>query len=115
MNRLFFIAFVLLNLVAAFDARAAEPYMPQVDLILPPVLATPDAPFYRGGSVKIDNRVLPITEGALPPGQLAEYQPENNTVVVSDSTTVSDTNKAQALLDVVSALQVGDIATAAGQ
>lgn len=113
MKRLFLAAFVLLSL-AAPHAHAAEAALPQVDLILPPALVTPDAPFYRGAKIKVDKQIVPITEGALPAGQVAEYHPDTNEVVVSDSDTISETAKGQALLDVVSAMQVGEIATAAG-
>jgi len=115
MKRLFLIAFVLCALVAP-AAYAVKPYeLPQVDLVLPPALETPDAPFYRGAKVKIGEETVPVIEGALPKGQVAEYQPEQNQVVVSDSDTISETDKGQALMDVISALQVGDIATAAGR
>lgn len=113
MHRLFLAAtFIALSFASA--AQAIDAYLPQVDLVLPPALATPDAPFYRGAKVKVDDRMLSVTEGALAPGQIAEYQPENDTVVVTDSATVSEAVKGQALLDVVSAMQVGEIATAAG-
>ena len=86
-----------------------------VDLILPPALASNDAPFYRGASVKVGNNVLPVTEAATSNGSLAEYQPENNQVVVSNAANATETDKAQALLDVVTAMQANAIATAAGQ
>lgn len=114
MKQLFLIAFFAFSLISP-ATQAAEAYIPQVDLVLPPVLETPDAPFYRGAKVKIDDKTIPVIEGRLAPGQLAEYQPENGQVVVSNSDTISEADKGQALLDVVSALQVGDIATAAGQ
>lgn len=110
-----FLALFVLFAAAASPACAADEGVTQVDLVLPPALATPDAPFYRGAKLKIDDHLVPITEGKLASGQIAEYQPENNVVVVSDSATISEVAKGQALLDVVSAIQVGSIATAAGK
>ena len=109
---------MLLSLGTAFPVHAQDAagrsYMPQVDLVLPPALETPDAPFYRGAKVKVDSDMIPIVEGELPPGQVAGYAPEFHAVIVSNSNTISEADKGQALLDVVSAMQVGDIATAAG-
>lgn len=113
MKRLFLISFALFTLCGS-AVQAAEAYLPQVDLVLPPALETPDAPFYRGAKVKIDDHVVPVTEGTVAPGQVAEYQPENDAVVVTNATNVSEIAKGQALLDVVTAMQVGTIATAAG-
>lgn len=87
----------------------------EVDLILPPSLASADAPFYRDARIKVGETVMPVEEAALPSGTLAEFQPENGRVVVSNSSTDSELAKGQALLDVVSALQASAIATAAGQ
>lgn len=97
-------------------AAAAQPALSgDVDLILPPVLASSDAPFYRGAAVKVGDTVLPVKEAATTNGELAEYQPENNQVVVSNAPNASETDKAQALLNVVTAMQANAIATAAGQ
>ena len=115
MKRLFLLTFVAFLCAAPVAHAADESYLAHVDLILPPALETPDAPFYRGAKVKVDEMVLPVIEGKVAEGRIAEFQPENNVVVVSDSTTISETDKGQALLDVVSAMQIGDIATAAGQ
>lgn len=86
-----------------------------VDLILPPALASADAPFYRGAQVKIGDTLLPVQEGPLAPGKLAQYQPEKKQVIVSNDSSATEAAKGQALLDVVAALQANDIATAAGQ
>lgn len=100
---------------AASVAMAQDVQLPKVDLLLQPGLPTADAPFYRGAKVKIDEQIVPVQEGELPQGQLAEYQADKNVVVVSNATNVSEIAKGQALLDVVTALQVGGVATAAGQ
>ena len=106
---------LMILMTLAFPA-AAQPLMgQQVDLILPPQLVSADAPFYRGAKVKIGTHVTPVQEAPLPQGQLAAYVPETGEVIVSNSTTASETAKGQALLDVVTAMQLGDIATAAGQ
>ncbi|MDB5478824.1 MAG: hypothetical protein JWM96_1319 [Alphaproteobacteria bacterium] len=86
-----------------------------VDLILPPGLESKDAPFYRGARVKIGDTMMPVTEAPLANGKLAEFQPEQNRVVVSNAATASEEDKGSALLDVVVGLQAGTIATAAGQ
>jgi len=105
------VALIFLGLVCLPLAAQAQQ---SVDLLLPPSLETPDAPFYRGARVKLGDDVMPVTEGRLPNGVLAQYQPENKKVVVSDDGNISENRKAQALMDVVTALQVGTIETAAG-
>lgn len=112
--------FVLAMILAPLFAHAEEAAVPemqgaQVDLILPPTLASADAPFYRGAKIKIGERMVNVTEGATTGRSLAQYDPEHDLVIVSNSPTASEVAKGQALLDVVSALQVNDIATAAGQ
>lgn len=113
----FFSAALAMASVLVFSGMAsAQPILSgEVDLILPPVLASGDAPIYRGASVKVGDTILPVTEAATTNGALAEYQPEKNQVVVSNAATATDVEKAGALLDVVSAMQASAIATAAGQ
>lgn len=117
---LYILTVVVLTIFYASCVQAAE-FAPSaslsgdVDLILPPALESSDAPFYRGASVKVGNNVLPVKEAPLPEGTLAEYQPEKNLVVISNSATASENDKGQALIDVVTAMQASAIQTAAGQ
>jgi len=86
-----------------------------VDLILPPALASADAPFYRGASVKVGSTVYPVKEAATTNGQLVEFQPDKNQVAVSSAAGASENDKGKALLETVTAMQASAIATAAGQ
>jgi hypothetical protein len=111
---------VILALIAAIATPVAahaqaENLSGDVDLILPPVLASSDAPFYRGASVKVGDVVMPVKEAATTNGQLVQFQPENKQVVISNAAGVSENEKGAALLDVVTAMQASAIATAAGQ
>ena len=106
---------LVIGMTISFAANAQPVLSGDVDLILPPVLASSDAPFYRGAAIKVGNDVLPVTEAATSNGELAEYQPEQNQVVVSNAANASEEDKARALLEVVSAMQASAIATAAGQ
>lgn len=85
-----------------------------VDLILPPALASKDAPFYEGAQVKIGDVVMPVRMGDLPEDQLAAFNPEDKELVISDSKTATEEDKGKALFDVLDALQAGAIAPAAG-
>lgn len=114
MARIMMLLTVLVGVVISGNTMAAD-LSGDVDLILPPTLASNDAPFYRGASVKVGDTVLPVKEATLASGQLAEYQPEHNRVVVSNAAGASEGDKGQALLDVVTAMQASAIATAAGQ
>lgn len=106
----------LILMMAPFAAFAQDAGLSgDVDLILPPTLASSDAPFYREAKVKIGETLLPVQEAALSGDKLAEYQPENKRVVVSNSASASESDKGEALLEVVTALQASTIATAAGE
>lgn len=94
---------------------AAPAIAQDVDLILPPTLASDSAPFYKEAKIKIGNDIMPVKEGTLPDGMLVQFQPENRAVIVSDASDVTDEAKGQALLDVVIGLQASNIETAAGQ
>lgn len=96
-------------------AAPAFAQMQDVDLILPATLASSDAPFYQEAKVKIGSDIVPVTEGTLPEGTLAQYQPEKKMVVVSNSSRASETAKGEALLEVVAGLQASSIETAAGR
>jgi hypothetical protein len=114
--RLILAAF-LLSVLFALPAQAQQTVTDsstQVDLILPPQLETPDAPFYRGASVKVGEQSLPVIEDKLPTGKIAEYQPGRAAVVISNDANISENRKGQALMDVVSGLQANAVATAAG-
>jgi hypothetical protein len=113
--RLILASFLMLMIIAfpAFAQEAANAAS-QVDLILPPQLETPDAPFYRGAAVKMGNDVMPVVEGKLPNGVVAQFQPERRAVVVSNDSNISENRKGQALMDVVTTLQTAAIQTAAG-
>jgi hypothetical protein len=101
---------VLMLLPAVAFAQSAP-----VNLLLAPALETPDAPFYRGARVKIGNEILPVQETELPAGTLAEYNPDLNSILISTTESASETAKAQALMDILSALEAGAIQTAAGR
>jgi hypothetical protein len=116
------LTFMLLSgfLACAMPAFAQQPskvptLSGDVDLILPPTLASSDAPFYRGASVKVGNTIIPVKEAATTNGQLAEFQADKNQVVISNAANASESDKGQALLNVVTAMQASAIATAAGQ
>ncbi len=79
--------------VAQADSLASSP---NVDLVLPANLASADAPFYQEAQVKIGNELIPVRQGNLPSGVLAQYQPENKAVVVSDATGSSEADKGKA-------------------
>lgn len=85
-----------------------------VDLILPPALASKDAPFYEGAQVKIGDTLMPVRTGALPEDQLAAFNPDGQELVISDSKAATEEDKGRALFDVLDALQAGAIAPAAG-
>ncbi len=85
-----------------------------VDLILPPALASKDAPFYEGAQVKIGDALMPVRTGKLPSDQLAAFDPDNHELVISDSQNASETDKGKALFEVLDALQAGAIAPATG-
>lgn len=104
------LALVLMVLPVAAFAQSA-----QVNLLLAPALESPDAPFYRGARVKIGEEILPVQETELPTGTLAEYNPQLNSILVSTTNSASETAKAQALMDILSALEAGAIQTAAGR
>jgi len=104
------LALVLMVLPVAAFAQSA-----QVNLLLAPALESPDAPFYRGARVKIGEEILPVQETELPAGTLAEYNPQLNSILVSTTNSASETAKAQALMDILSALEAGAIQTAAGR
>ena len=107
----FVFGLILMGTLPAFAQDAGA----SVDLVLPGTLASSDAPFYRNAHVKIGEEMLPVQEVALAGNSLAEYQPEQNRVVVSNSKSVSDIEKGQALLDVVTALQASTVMPAAGR
>lgn len=86
-----------------------------VDLVLPATLASSDAPFYQEAQVKIGDQMIPVTQGALPSGVLAQYQPENKAIIISNAISSSEEEKGQALLDVVAAIQANTIIPAAGR
>lgn len=86
-----------------------------VDLILPPALASKDAPFYEGAKVKIGDTLMPVRLGDLPDDQLAAFNPDDQELVISDSKTATEEDKGKALFDVLDALQAGAIAPAAGR
>ena len=110
------VLFTLTILIVLFSCPVmAQGLSGDVDLILPPGLQTPDAPFYRGASVKIGEKIFPVKEASTTNGQLVQFQPENNQVVVSDAANTSEEAKGEALLNTVTALQASAIATAAGQ
>jgi hypothetical protein len=111
----FAIICTILMLFAPVAASVAHAETAGIDLILPPSLESPDAPFYRGAKVKMGDTILPVREVALPSGVLAEFRPEQNAILVSNTADRNDTDKAAALMDVLSALEAGAIATAAGQ
>ena len=114
-KRLIVIAALIAGVTLSGAALAQPVLSGDVDLILPNGVAVGDAPFYRGASIKVGEDVLPVKEAATSDGSLAEYQPENNQVVVSNAAGVSESDKGQALIDVVTAMQASAIATAAGQ
>ena len=86
----------------------------QVDLILPPALASKDAPFYEGAQVKIGEALMPVRTGKLPSDQLAAFNPDAQELIISDSQAATETDKGKALFEVLDALQAGAIAPAAG-
>lgn len=100
---------------AVADAASGPVETTTVDLILSPALELSDAPFYRGASIKIGARIVPITEGTVSGTSLAQYDPAKDIVVVSNASGASEIAKGEALMDVMAALQVNDIATAAGR
>jgi hypothetical protein len=112
-------SFLLLSIVIATPALAqsgkAAGLTGDVDLILPPNQIAADAPFYRGATVKVGDKIIPVTEAATTNGQLAEFQADKNQVVISNAAGASESDKGQALLDVVTAMQASAIATASGQ
>jgi len=105
------VTFLIIALTAIPHLALAQ----DVDLILPPALASKDAPFYQEAKVKIGNEVVPVKQGDLPAGTLAQYQPQNKAVIISNTSSASDNDKGQALLDVVAGLQANNITTAAGK
>jgi hypothetical protein len=115
----YLLTFMMLSgfLACAMPAMAQQPTVlsGDVDLILPPALASSDAPFYRGASVKVGDKVFPVKETATTNGQLVEFQPDKNQVAVNNSSSASETDKGEALLNTVTAMQASTIATAAGQ
>lgn len=107
--------FAIICTILMLFAPMANAQSAGIDLILPPALESADAPFYRGATVKMGDTTLAVRETALPAGVLAEFHPEQNAILVSDAADRSETDKAAALMDVLSALEAGAIATAAGQ
>lgn len=105
---------VFLALLTVLASPVLAQGMGSVDLILPPALESPDAPFYRGATVKVGADVMPVVEGQLPNGVAAQYMPDDNKVVVSNDNNISENRKGQALMDIVTALQAANVATAAG-
>ncbi len=115
MRHLITLTVVLAGLALPSLAQAQTALSGDVDLILPPVLASSDAPFYRGAAVKVGDVVMPVTEAATTNGELAQFQTEKNRIVISNAENVSDNAKGQALIDIVTAMQASAISTAAGQ
>ena len=102
---------VMMIFFCAATAQAADT---SVDLILPPALASKDAPFYEGAQVKIGDTLMPVRTGKLPSDQLAAFNPDAQELTISDSQSATETDKGKALFEVLDALQAGAIAPAAG-
>ena len=100
-----------LILLLPFSAHADNT---SIDLILPPALASKDAPFYEGAQVKIGDTLMPVRTGKLPIDQLAAFNPDAQELIISDSQAATETDKGKALFEVLDALQAGAIAPAAG-
>lgn len=109
------ITFALIAVVFMTGMTVTAAHAEEIDLILPPTLASADAPFYQQAQIKIGEDLIPVREGNLPKGTLAQYQPEKKAVIISNTASASEAEKGRALLDMMAALQASAIAPAAGQ
>lgn len=92
---------------------AAPASAPHRDLVFG--LGNANEPFYKDGIFMIGDRLVAIEPGTLPADKLVAYDEKAARITVSDDKSVSETDKGAALLSLMDALSVEDIAPAAGR
>ncbi len=101
------IAFVM----ATSPAHAAEP-APHHDLVFG--VGNANDPFFKDGIFMLGAKKIKVEQGALPDKKLVSYDDKADKIIVSNDKTLSETDKGAALLQLMDALSVSAIETAAG-